>query len=189
MSNDKYVSVSDLENLDHRTVHHDDVVIHWYGIQKLINKAEPMISVEDVKRVSDGIKTGLSLISTLNRVKAELQELTNPQPEKYAGLTADEWQLLAKQPYIKIQLRSDMGARTKYFLDEALKIGFEYSEILSLESDPENMTRTDLDLPDGIGILLTLTDRSVSDIWTTPIGNKEELEIKHYRILGVSDEQ
>jgi len=49
MINDKYVKVSDLENLDHRTVHHNDVVVEWRDIQKLINKAEPMIAVSDIE--------------------------------------------------------------------------------------------------------------------------------------------
>ncbi len=62
----------------------------------------------------------------------------------------------------------------------------EVKKITKLLPDRENMTRTDLDLPDGVRIEVTFNNGSNNLTLTTPIFSIGGM--KHYRILGVENE-
>jgi len=109
-------------------------------------------------------------------------KLIPPQLVKFAGLTADGWEQLRKHPYISVSCE-DFSQR---FLNNVTNI----NAIINLLPDDGNMTRTDLDLPDGIEIEVTFQDNHKEKFTTkyTPFETSPKNTVKHHRILGVSDE-
>ncbi len=64
------------------------------------------------------------------------------------------------------------------------------NEIVKLLPDNENMTRTNLDLPDGIKVNVTFMGGSnLIKTIITPIPQLSKTVIKHYRITGVADSE
>jgi len=176
--NEKYVSVTELNALKTKSVYHDEVVVNWSDIQISINNAKPMIAIEDIrKQVSRTEEVpAYAIIATIKK-------MINPQPEKHGGLTIEQWEQLKKHPFVTIIL-TGFDAKVM-FLDDYQG---EYDDGIKLQPDPENMTRTDLDLPDGIEIEVTNNNGS-KDIITTPFKSTLQTIMKHYRLLGVAEDE
>jgi len=171
MNNEKYVSVSNLENAikdlcASQTSHQ---------IHKLIVKSKPMIAVEDIEKVLKQYENNNLLLPLV----IDIRKLITSQPEKHCGLTTKQWEQLRKHPYIRVDHEFCDGVFLHQYND--------VDKILKLLPDSKRMTRTDLDLPDGIEIEITETDSS-KGLFVTPIANTN-MAFKHYRILGVAEDE
>ncbi len=100
--------------------------------------------------------------------------------KKHAGLTEDEWILLAKHQYVLIELYN--ADESVYFLDDIIGQSGEFDDIKQLLPDPKNMTRV---LPmDVENIIVEVTSFSgIKSITFSPF--KLAGDDMYYRIIGV----
>jgi len=164
----KYISVESLEKAFNLNATLGNVYAYNH-FGSLINNAQEMVLVEDIEKAVN------ARFSDIVRLKDYLKEVIGQEPEKFGGLTIKQWGQLSKHPYIRID--ADYGVKFLSGLSD-------YEDIKELLPDLENMTRTDLDLPDGIKIVVTTRSSFYNRI--TPLDKYDTENIKHYRILGVA---
>jgi len=177
MSSEKYVSVKDLEIAFANNMQLFSAK-NYQHINKLINNAKSMIAIDDIEGTISKYYYHKCTSTLIN----DIEVLINPQPEKHGGLTIEQWEQLSKHPFVTIMLTGSEA--TAMFLEDYQG---EYDDGIELAPDPPNMTRTNLDLPDGIKIEATFNDGS-KRVMTTPAKTIITI-LKHYRILGVIENE
>jgi len=177
MSDEKYVSVNDLE-ISFNNSSQLYPATHYGLVAEVLKNGKPMIAIEDIKEFVEMLYPKGENDVNLYAING-LRKIINPQPEKHGGLTIEQWEQLRKHPYVRVEY----DIRSMGYLFEVISL----ESIARIIPDLPNMTRTALDLPDGIEIEITETDSS-KGLFVTPIA-KTKMAFKHYRILGVAEDE
>ena len=183
----KYISVEDLERSiseSHNTtaLNNKECNQLYSEVYRAIDKAQPMVSVEDIEMITRRYRiSGILDENKFRMMLKDIDKLITPQPKKYGGLTVDEWYQLLKLHNIRIILE---GAHGYYLNIDTLNKAMDKIE---LAPDPEGHYRHhnggESPLPANVLIEIGHTKSLVmadDKVWRGCVFG--------YRIIGVSDE-
>ncbi len=167
----KYISVKDFSDYCDRKQR----ITH----SELLERAVEMVKVSAIQNIINKFMlNNITFIEFFDNINL----LINPQPEKFGGFTIPEWEQLNKLPYVLISLDPSNGefSRAKVFLNGNINRHNIKELNFKLLSDPDNMERTNTNIPDGIEIECVYADESACMRVTPNFDNAWT----HYRIIG-----